>query len=95
MTSCFPPKRFANPLSGVLLLVFCVLQFRLLSTAQSSAARPGFDGPAELPRKFLGGCWLFSYRCASRRSGCAAYFVLAAHYRSQDSRPALWIQLQT
>src|SRR5258708_25570347 len=53
MMSCLQPKRFANPLSSFLVLVFCVLQFRSLSTAQSSAARPGFDGPAELPRIFL------------------------------------------
>src|ERR1700736_5798579 len=51
--SCHLPKGFAKPFSRLLVLVFCVLQFRSLSTAQSSAARPGFDGPAELPRILL------------------------------------------
>src|SRR5712692_3708606 len=49
----YPPKRFAKPFFRLLVLVFYVLQFRALSAAQSSAARPGFDGPAELPRIFL------------------------------------------
>src|SRR5260370_10803046 len=53
MMSCLQPKRFANPLSSVLGLVFGVRQFGSLISSQSSAARPGFDGPAELPRIFL------------------------------------------
>src|ERR1700732_563168 len=53
MISCRPPERFAKPLSRLLMLVYCVLQVGALSTAQSSAVRPGFDGPAELPRIFL------------------------------------------
>src|SRR5258708_376484 len=53
MMPCYPPKRFAKPFLRLLVLVFCVLQFRALSVAQAPAARPGFDGPAELPRIFL------------------------------------------
>src|SRR3979411_3244269 len=36
-----------------LLVLFCALQLRAPSIAQSTATRPGFDGPAELPRIFL------------------------------------------
>jgi hypothetical protein len=46
------PMRFAKTFSRLLVLLLGVLQVAL-SAAQSSAARPGFDGPAELPRIFL------------------------------------------
>jgi hypothetical protein len=51
MMSCDPPKYFAKPLPRLLILL-CVLQFDAPGIAQT-AARPGFDGPAELPRIFL------------------------------------------
>ncbi len=53
MMPCHPLKRFAKLFFRLLILISCVLKFRALSTAQSPAARPGFDGPAELPRIFL------------------------------------------
>src|SRR5258708_35263681 len=53
MMPCHPLKRFAKLFFRLLVLVFCVLKFRTLSAAQLPAARPGFDGPAELPRIFL------------------------------------------
>src|ERR1700704_5229238 len=46
------PMRFAKTFSRLLVVLLGVLQMAL-SAAQSSAARPGFDGPAELPRIFL------------------------------------------
>ena len=49
----YSPKRFAKLLSTLLVLISWVLQFSAPSAAQSTAARPGFDGPAELPRIFL------------------------------------------
>src|ERR1700737_2790528 len=53
MMSCDSPKGFAKPLFKLLILFSCFLQLRVLVAAQSTSARPGFDGPAELPRIFL------------------------------------------
>src|SRR6266849_53442 len=52
MSDC-PPKRFSRLLPRLLMLVACVLQVGALWAAQATAARPGFDGPAELPRILL------------------------------------------
>ena len=53
MIPWFSPKRFAGQFFWFLLVAFSILQAPAMSAAQSSAARPGFDGPAELPRILL------------------------------------------
>src|SRR3977135_2399324 len=52
MMSGYPSKRFAKPLFPLLILS-SILQFNAPSMAEATAARAGFDGPAELPRIFL------------------------------------------
>jgi len=53
MISGYLTKRFVEAICALLLIIFSILQACALSEAQSQAARPGFDGPAELPRIVL------------------------------------------